>query len=396
MNVKKKILFVNSSISGGGAGKALIYLLQAIDKNRIEPVVILPSDGVIGEKILEMNIRVIYIPWLPERFGRTQFQLPYPFHQKWIQKLFNVLLMPFFGFRLAGIAKRENADAICSNHQYHVPICTFAGFLSGKPVIMYLREYLEGFWSKIGFRAMAKTSSIKKIFSVSRKSAEPFSDFSKLEVLYDCYDFETFGQTSTNPILRSMYKISSDTFVVGFIGRIIERKGVDLLIKAFENVLHRYPNSYLVIVGGNDSSLTIDLIETYKKLSVKLGIEKHVTFTGFQSDVRPMIRDFNLSVMPSLNPEPFGLVHLEAIIHKIPSLVPSNSGAAEVVENGKDGFIFEAKNIQSLSNMICEIIVLKKNMPDIVSGAFQRAKKKFDVHERSKQVTEAFLSVLNS
>lgn len=386
---------MNSSISGGGAGKALIYLLRSMDQTLVQAHVMIPADGVIGDEIKAMGIPVHYFRMLPERFGKTQYTIPSIFRKKWIQRTLNVALMPYFAYRIAKLAKKLDVDAICSNHQYHIPICVGAGYLSGKSVIIYSRDYVEDFWPKLCFKILAKASPVKKIFAISKVAGQLYQGMPKLTVLSDCYDFEKFGEGSVDHQLRKQFEIPPDRFVFGYIGRIVQRKGVDFLIKSFSNVHKQFPETHLAIVGGNDPGLSFDLIGQYQELARELGVEKFVTFTGFQKDVRGMTYDFDVFVMPSLNPEPFGLVYLEAVICKIPCIIPDNSGAAEAVTHGKHGFIFKAMDQKSLEQTMIESMQKITQFDSISRDAYDNARDLFDVKVRSANITQSFFNSIN-
>lgn len=395
MNVKRKILFVNSSVSGGGAGKALIYLLRALQKDQVQSFVVVPSDGVVGQLFREAGAKLDYIPTLPERFGKTQFQMPSIIRWQWLQSFINILMMPYFAWKVAKVAKKQQVDLICSNHQILVPICVMAGYFSGIPVAIYSREYLEEFKAKFFFKWVASLRVVKKVFSVSKVSGELYNGMDKLQLLYDCYDFNDFGGALPQANFRAQYNIPKDMFVYGFMGRIIERKGVDFLIRAFAQVHQRHPNTHLAIIGGNDPGLPYNLVDRYKQLAFELGVEKSVTFTGFVKDVRTMTSDFDVCVMPSLNPEPFGLVYLEAVICKVPCIVPDNSGAAEVVINGQNGKLFKAKNVDSLEQAMSDSYVEREKRKSITDYAYDNIKALFDTHEQSSNITNAFLKAAN-
>ena len=392
MNVKRKILFVNSSVSGGGAGKALIYLLRALQKDHVESVVVLPADGVVGETIRNNGTAIRYLPWLPERFGKTQFSVPAYMRFKWVQSFLNIFLMPYFAWKVAKIAREENVDLICSNHQFNVPVSVAAGYFSGKKVAIYCREYPEGFKARYFFRHVAELDVVEKVFTISNVSGELYNGLDKLELLYDSYDFNDFGSHMPEPTFRKQYNIPGDKFVFGFMGRIIERKGVDFLIRAFAKMHKEHHNTHLAIVGGNDPGITYDLISQYKQLAKELGVEKDVTFTGFQKDVRAMSTDFDVCVMPSLNPEPFGLVYLESVICKIPCLVPDNSGASEAVIKSKNGVLFKAKDVDSLAQTMSKVYVDRDNVKSSVEKTFNNVKHLFDTYEQSGNITKAFVN----
>lgn len=395
MHVKTKILFVNSSVSGGGAGRALVYLVRALKRENIESIVALPFDGVMGEHLKNAGASFRYIPSLPERFGKTQFTLPSFIRFGWVQKIINVLLMPYFAVRVAYIARKEKVDLICSNHQFHVPICAMAGYISRIPVAIYSREYLQESNAKIIFRNLASMNVVKRVFTISHVAGKIYQGMDKLELLHDSYDFNEFEQEFPEPHFRKDFNVSPDAFVFGFLGRIIERKGVDLLIKAFQIVQRKYPETILAIVGGNDPGLSYDLIGRYKKLVDVLNIGEHVRFTGFQKDIRKMAKDFDVCVMPSLDPEPFGLVYLESVICKVPCLVPDNSGAAEVVTHGKNGNVFKAKDVNSLAAAMCEMYEQRDQLKMISEQAYNSVKNMFDTSSQYQKISDAFRSAIS-
>ena len=101
-----RVLFVNTSVSGGGAGKSLITMLAHLDRARIEPTVLLPEAGTIGAALSGDPIETIYDPLVPERFGRTMLPgipgwIMYPVSECAI----NLSLFPRFARSIARLAE---------------------------------------------------------------------------------------------------------------------------------------------------------------------------------------------------------------------------------------------------------------------------------------------------
>jgi glycosyltransferase involved in cell wall biosynthesis len=147
--------------------------------------------------------------------------------------------------------------------------------------------------------------------------------------------------------LRTKLRIDGNRMVL-FVGRLEPRKGIDILLYAFAQVLEKV-NSILVLVGSGSQA-------SYKALAGQLGIEQHVFFMGYVDDneLRKLYAACDLFVLPSLL-EGLGIVILEARaagkyvvasrIGGIPEVVPV--GAGILVPPGK---VFPLANgiIQSL------------------------------------------------
>jgi glycosyltransferase involved in cell wall biosynthesis len=390
---KRKVLFINSSVSGGGAGKALIEHIKAFDHSKIEPHVLIPFDGVVGDHFRKVGTTVHYLPLLPERFGKTYLKIPSFMRKAWLESIINVTTFPYFIFKIARLAKRKGIELIYANHQIHFPVAIGAGRISGIPAVIHSREVTKGFWPRLYFSWMVKSSVLQRVFSVSKVSAELYAFTGKTEVVYDCIDMNKVKENA-DPELRKQHNIKQEETIIGYLGRIIERKGVPLLIEAFAKIAADFPKTKLVIVGGNDPGLHYDLLGQYGKLTQDLGVQERVIFTGFYPKPGNYLVDFDVSVLPSLDPEPFGMVVMEAMALKIPVVIPDNSGVAEVIMDGKQGLHFQAKSADSLAKTLKKALKDQELRGKVGEGGFERAHELFDTHTRIDNLTDVLLSAM--
>ena len=116
--------------------------------------------------------------------------------------------------------------------------------------------------------------------------------------------------------------------IVLFLGRVTFQKGPDYFLEAAARVVKLEPRAKFVMSGSGDM-LTV-MIER----AAKLGIARHVHFTGFLKgeDVERMYTMADLYVMPSVS-EPFGITPLEAMALDTPVIVSRQSGVSEVLRN---------------------------------------------------------------
>lgn len=114
--------------------------------------------------------------------------------------------------------------------------------------------------------------------------------------------------------------------LVVFLGRITQQKGPEFLLETAEKVSRVYPRVKFVVAGTGDQFAHVLETAAYKKLGNKF------IFAGFlnKSKVNELLSMADVYFMPSVS-EPFGLTALEAAQYKVPSVISSQSGAAEVI-----------------------------------------------------------------
>ena len=124
------------------------------------------------------------------------------------------------------------------------------------------------------------------------------------------------------------------TFVVGAVARLDPRKGLDVLLEAVSQALHRVPGIEVLIVG--DGAERARLIEQ----SQTLGLHTRVRFVGEQSDVRPYLAAFDLFAAPSRS-EGLGIALVEALAAGVPVAGSRVGGIPEVLAEGASGWLVE-------------------------------------------------------
>lgn len=154
--------------------------------------------------------------------------------------------------------------------------------------------------------------------------------------------------------------------IILYVGRLIKRKGVDYLIKAFKEIKDK--NTILVLVGGGDFYKLGAKSEEFglKKLIKKLDLENKVILTGQISydETKKYYRSADIFVCPSITTkvgEAWGHVVEEAMSFGKPIITTDAVGAAyDLIENEKNGFIVPEKNSKELKKVIEKILNNKK------------------------------------
>ena len=131
-----------------------------------------------------------------------------------------------------------------------------------------------------------------------------------------------------------------------FLGQISEFKGLDVLVAAFRLALSEFPDAQLCIAGPIDSSWSKALVAECAPY-IEAG---SIAFLGPVEDVEAYLRACDVHLAPSLKPEGYGLVVVEAKEAALPSIVFAEGGLAELVVDGQEGIALTEKSPQALAD----------------------------------------------
>jgi glycogen(starch) synthase len=196
---------------------------------------------------------------------------------------------------------------------------------------------------------------------------------------YDSWDLSEF---------RNRYA-ASDEKIIFYVGRIVEEKGVRVLIESAPEVLSQYNNAKFVLAGSGPQ------FDDYKGLVESMGLANRFYFTGFISDEeRDMLyRVADVAVFPSLY-EPFGIVALEAMAAKVPVVVADTGGLSEVVVNHETGIKVYPGNHGSLAWGILHTLLRPDWAQARVQNAYKAATESFNWGLVAKQTIETYKEVM--
>lgn len=227
---------------------------------------------------------------------------------------------------------------------------------------------------------------------------------SKLNVIHSGVDVKKYAPVFSPEGIDNKKRLKEllgiqDHKVILFVGRLSNKKGVDILIKAVQKVMETHKNVALAIVGSkwfgrNESDeYTVSL----EKLAANL--KGPVVFTGFLPPVEipPYYNIGDVFVCPSQWNEPLARVHYEAMAAGLPILTTNRGGNAEVIERGENGLVLDdidaERNCGSPQYMADYIEFLLDN-PSIALSIGQKGRKLAEEKYSWKRVSRDFLNSL--
>lgn len=141
--------------------------------------------------------------------------------------------------------------------------------------------------------------------------------------------------------VRRELGIPEGAFAVGFFGRLVEDKGVQVLIEAM-----RRARSEVVAEVFGDGPYRPKLEAMARELAHR------VRFRGFSTDVPNLMGAMDAVAIPSVWDEPFPYSALEAMSLGKPIVASDTGGLPELVEDGKTGLLFPKADSESLANRL--------------------------------------------
>lgn len=173
----------------------------------------------------------------------------------------------------------------------------------------------------------------------------------KLHVIYNGVDplrFHPGLAAEHRGAVRGRWGIPADATLVLCVGSGFERKGVPQLLAAFARA--RLADARLIIVGADRR------LRAMKQRAHELGIGARTHFAGPQAEVAPFYGAADAFVLPTLY-DPLPNAALEALACGLPVVTSSASGAAELIEDGRNGYVCDALDVAALADRIERLAV---------------------------------------
>lgn len=399
---KTNVLFINHSVRDGGPGRSLLYILKYIDRDKINPFVLVPKHDIFSESLKSEGIfeNVIVDSRFPENIQKSTIVADTAWSPG-LMRVFSIIVNIVNMLRLLlGSPKiiRENAiDIVYCNGTLAKIVGTLIGKRNKKPVIWHVRNIQQTRFMKSLMETLSGFQCVKKIICVSHATARPFERAkSKVHVVYNGIDPADFDKDSVRGSLREEFSIPPDTVLVGNTGRVVPRKGyvefIDTVSRLVSNGSIKEKTKF-VIVGDTPWFFPKNHLRELEDHAESLGVRDSFIFTGYRKDVRPYLKDFDLFVIPSNYPDPFPRSVIEAMAFSLPVVGFSIGGIAEAVEDGKTGFLCTSGDFEKMGESVSILARGAEARGEMGRNSRRRVMEMCSASERTADIQKIILSV---
>jgi glycosyltransferase involved in cell wall biosynthesis len=201
----------------------------------------------------------------------------------------------------------------------------------------------------------------------------------------DTGEFLDANERFENPLVKEKGKI-----YLGFLGRYMPEKGFPYIIDAMEEIVkNRYKKNFRIITVGNFRGF----VREYRKAIEKKGLTDYFIFLGFKEKVAPVLKFFDVLLIPSLG-EACPIVPMEGLICGTPIVAFSCIGLREVLRNTPAKMVpvgDTEKFVQTILKVSKSLDKTKKECTDFIPHAIER----FDVKKAAMKLESVFTDLLS-
>ncbi|WP_264520039.1 glycosyltransferase family 4 protein [Flavobacterium sp. N1994] len=349
--MKKNVLIINQSAELYGADKALLELLQNYPED-YNPIVVLHEEGPLKKILEELGIQVIKSSVIKVKRGVLNPSF--------------FIALPFDIIRSILHIKKElkgQKVAFVHSNAISVFIGAFYSFFLRKKHLWHVHEIIvhpeklakwypkivSFFSDKIVFNSKATAEQFKKnCTNIEKKSVIVYNGQNRNQ------SFSTYEETEQ--IRLNEFKLRNNSIVaIGLVGRISRLKGQQVLLKSFKKLCSKYPNIHLVYIGSTPPGQDYYLDKLKAKIE-EYGLFEYTTILDFKQNIWPYYDALDIVVVPSTEPESFGLVATESMLSKRPVVASKLGGLQEIILHGETGYLFESGNSADLCDQLEKLI----------------------------------------
>lgn len=381
-----RILYINLFPEIGGAETSLVYLLQALDKRKFTPFVIVPRPGYFSERLKSTQAKIFFLP-LP---GYT------------IQTLFmpGLALLPLI--RFIKLCQKMKPDLI---HLNHITQAGYAGVIRKILKIPIVATSWMNSDSVYLYQDLVSRWSVDKILAISpeiqtRLLKKGIVQKPQLEMIMPGLDTHHFKPVEDKVKAKKVLNVDSKSLVITIASRFDPIKDHLTFLHAMRHVCHLYTKPLTILIAQdtkvnltqkNSTSLIKTQIDTFIRENDQL---RHIIkFIGYQNDMRPLYNATDILVSSSLY-ESLGMILMEAASCGLPIVSTNFESQHHVVINGKTGFLVPIKDQHALADKIRLLLINSSMRKDFAKDARIHMLQNFGIGKYAREIEKVYLSLL--
>ena len=317
--LKKNVLFIVRTMGLGGTENVVLQLCEILS-GHVNKIIVCSSGGVHEGTLEKMGIKHYTILDIASKNPRNIYK--------------NTIY-------IKNIIKNEQINII---HSHHRMAALYAEIIAGKSISKIATAH-NTFNNKKKLTRLAYRNT--KLIAVGEEVKKNLVDYYNIPINQVVVIHNAVKPFNEN--LKIIHQLEMERkkgyVLIGNIGRLSEQKGMSYFIDAAERTIKAHSKVKFYIVG--DGELRKELINKVRKKH----LEDKIIFLGYRSDIQNTMSQFDFIVLSSLW-EGLPLTPIEAFSVGKTVVATNVDGTPEIVKDGVNGLLVNAKDIKQLSNKI--------------------------------------------
>ena len=378
----KKILYINLTAKMSGAEFSLISLMTGLDKERFQPILLLPERGPLSDQADNFGIETIILSSLI-RFGEHF-------------RFWKILKALRAVWKLKKIIRTKGISLVHCN----TPRAAYIGGLAAKlckiPSVTHIRDIGQSPFEKtwptrlIGFLSdiMISVSWATKSYIIG---LNPFLE-KKIKVIYNGIDLDFIDKVSPTAIHRKM-DIPESAPLISAVGRIEPKKGFHILVHVAEILKKTFPSLRILIVGSIFEKRDQVYLDSLLVEIAEKGLSNNIIFTGFRTDVLEIMKACAMVVHPALCPDSLPRTIIEAAGLKKTIVASRVGGIPEIIQDGVSGILIESGNADALAEAVRTLLMQPDTARRLGVAAREKIVSCFTIEKHLARITAIYESL---
>ncbi len=215
------------------------------------------------------------------------------------------------------------------------------------------------------------------------------ADSDKIKVIYPCPGVKPSEAPEWKiREIREEYGLKNKKIILT-VGRLVERKGHDMVIKSLPKIIKKIPDAAYLIVGTGPYE------DNLKKLANQLALREYIIFAGkaSQNDLSVLFQIADVFIMPARrlingDVEGFGIVYLEANLFGKPVIGGKSGGVPEAIIDGKTGLLVDPLNVDQIAEAALKILTDKPYAQKLGMQGMERVLENFNWETQAQKIKE--------
>lgn len=255
----------------------------------------------------------------------------------------------------------------------------------------------HGYWKKKIFSFLFQRRIVAKADLVQINNTDELADLSRylgyqhpnVAIIPNGMRMADFAQLPPKGTFRNHFQIPANQQLILFLARLNIKKGLDLLLPAFEQVAKQRNNCLLLLAGPDDGYLA-----ACQEFITKNKLENKIRLLGMLTGELKLaaLSDATLFALPSYS-EGFSIAVLEAMSAQLPTLLSDRVGFGETIRETQAGHLVDL-TVDSVAAGLTQMLDDQAYCEQLRNNAFELVKSRYDIEIVASQLMAAYQKII--